>query len=138
MFLESVKRDDLESSLMGRCKDDVGRGAILVCPEPVGCGHTPPIAGDKPRESIIGHRRDQVVADPPLVLEKLGCDDRADRVATQVLGTGIAAPITKEAGHRVGATGGERFAQDVEFRHGPSIALGKLGDTKLAGAPRVC
>ena len=76
------------------------------------------------------HRRDQVVADLPLVLEKLGCDHRANRVATQILGTGVAAPITKEAGHRVGATGGKRFAQDVEFRHGPSIALATAAENR--------
>ena len=110
VFLESVKRDDLERSLMGGCEDDVGCGAVLVRLQPVACGHTPPIAGRQPRELILRHRRDQVVADLPLVLEKLGGDHSADRVAPQILGTGVAAPITKEAGDRVGATEGERSA----------------------------
>jgi hypothetical protein len=110
VFLESVQRDDLKRSLMGGCEDDVGCGAILVRQEPVARGHTPPIAGHEPRESIVRHRGDQVVADPPLVLEKLGGDYRADRVATQILGTRVAAAITKETGYRVGATGCKRSA----------------------------
>jgi len=56
------------------------------------------------------------------VFEKLGSDNCADRVAPLVLGTGVAAPITKEAGDRVTAAGGERSAKDVEVGHGPSIA----------------
>jgi hypothetical protein len=110
VFLESVKRDDLKRSLMGGCEDDVGCGAVLVRLEPVGCGHTPPIAGREPGESILRHRRDQVVADSPLMLEKLGGDHGADRVAPQILGTGVAAPIAKETGDRVGAAGGKRSA----------------------------
>jgi hypothetical protein len=35
----------------------------------------------------------------------------------------VAAPITKEAGDRVCAAGGERSAQDIEVGHDPSIAL---------------
>jgi hypothetical protein len=110
VFLESVKRDDLKRSLMGGCEYDVGCGTVLVRVEPVGCGHTPPIAGRQPGESILRHRGDQVVADLPLVLEKLGGDHSADRVAPQILGTGVAAPIAKETGDRVGATEGKRSA----------------------------
>ena len=108
VFLEGVERNDLERSLMGRCKDDVSCGAVLVGLQPVGCGHTPPITRREPRKSILRHRRSQVVTDLPLVLEELGGDDRADRVATEVLGTGVAASIPKETGHRVGTTGGKR------------------------------
>jgi hypothetical protein len=42
----------------------------------------------------------------------------------------VAAPVTKEAGHRVGAARGKRFAQDVEFRHGPSIALATAAENR--------
>lgn len=123
MFFQSVKRDDLKRSLMGGCKDDVGCGAVLVRLQPVGCRHTPPIAGREPRESILRHRRDQVVADPPLVLEKLGGYDRTDRVAAEVLRTGVATPIPEKTGDRVGPTGGKRSSEDIACRHGSSIAL---------------
>lgn len=122
MFLESVKWHDLECSLMGGCEDHIGGGAVLVRLQPVGCGHTPPIAGRESRESKLRHRRHQVVADLPLVLEKLSGDHCADRVAAHILGTCVAAPITKEAGDRVHATRGKRSAQDIELCHGPSIA----------------
>ena len=61
------------------------------------------------------------------MFEKLGGDHGTDRVASQVLRTGAAAPITEEAGDWVGAAGGERFAQDVEVDHVPSISLPAAG-----------
>ena len=122
MFPESLERDDLERSLMRGRKDDIGRRTVHVRPQPIGCGHAPPIAGNESREPILRHRRDQVVADALLVLEKLAGDNSTDRVAPQVLGTGVAAPITKETGDRITAAGGERSAQDIEVGHGPSIA----------------
>jgi hypothetical protein len=123
MFLESFERDDLERSLVCGREDDESRRAVHVRLQPIGCGHTPAVAGNESREPILRHRCDQVVADPLLVLEKLDGDNRANRVAPQVLGTGVAAPITKEAGDRVGTAGSERPAQDIEVVHGPSIAL---------------
>ncbi len=57
------------------------------------------------------------------MFQKLGGDDSADRVAPEVLGTGVAAPIAKEAGDRIGAAGGEFSAQDVHVGHVASIAL---------------
>jgi hypothetical protein len=119
VFTESIERNDLESALMRGCKDHVGRRAVRVRSQPVGCGHAPAIAGHEPGESIRRHGRDQVIADPVLVLEKFGGDYRADRVATSVLGPRAAAPVTEEAGDGVGATRPERSAQHVEFSHGP-------------------
>jgi hypothetical protein len=122
VLLESSERDDVERSLMGGCEDDEGCCTVLVCPQPVGCGHAPSVAGREPGEAILRHRRDQIVTDRSLVLEKLGGDHRADRVAAEVLRTGVAASITKETGDRVGAAGGERSSEDVERRHAFSIA----------------
>jgi AcrR family transcriptional regulator len=135
MFPESVERNDLERALMRRRKDYIGGRAIRCGAQPVCCGHTPPIAGHQPREPILRHRRDQVISDSPLVLEKLGRDDRTDRVASEVLRTGVAAPVTKEAGHRVGATGRELSAQDVDVGHRTSIAAAAAGEPNQAGAP---
>ena len=97
MFLESVERDDLQRPLMRGFRDDVGGRTVHVGLKPVGRSHTPPIARNESRESILRHWRDQVVADALLVLEKLGCDNRTDRVTPQVLGGGATTPIAKEA-----------------------------------------
>jgi hypothetical protein len=123
VLLQSFERDDLESSLVRGCENDIGCRAVYVRLEPVGCGHTPAIAGHQPGKAILRHWRDQVVADLLLMLEKLGGDHGADRVAAKVLGAGIAATVAKEPGDRIGATCVERSAEDVEVGHDPSIAL---------------
>ena len=66
--------------------------------------------------------RSVVVSDPALVLEKLGGHHRADRMAAQVLGTGIATAVTVKAGHRVIAAGLQFPAEHVPLAHGCSIA----------------
>ena len=123
MLLQSFERDDLESSLMRGCENDVGGGAVYVRLEPVRRGHAPAIARHQPGEAIPRHWRDQVVADLLLMLEKLGSDHGADRVAAKVLGAGVAATVAKEPGDRIGTTCVERSAEDIEVGHGPSIAL---------------
>jgi hypothetical protein len=136
VFPENLERDDLERSLMRGCKDDIGRRTVHVRPQPIGCGHAPPVAGNESRESILRHRRDQVVADSLLVFEKLVGHNSTDRMAPQVLGTGVAAPITKETGNGIAAAGGERFAQNVEVGHGPSIAQVSGPITRASGPGR--
>ena len=59
-----------------------------------------------------------------LVLEEFGGDHGTDGVATQVLGTGGAAPVPVEAGERVGAARLQFAAQDVSIGHGCSIPQG--------------
>jgi hypothetical protein len=119
MFAEGLKRHDLKCALMRGCEDDVGSRAVRMRSQPVGCCHAPPVARREPGESVLGHWRDQVIADLLLMIEKLGGDYRADRVATSVLGTGAAAPVTKEAGDRVRPAGFECAAQHVELSHEP-------------------
>src|ERR1044072_1701102 len=60
-------------------------------------------------------RSDEVVADLELVSQELVRDDRAHRVAADVLRPGVAASVAKEAGHRVHATGLEGLAEHVEL-----------------------
>jgi hypothetical protein len=119
VLLQSFERDDLEGSLMRGCENDVRCRAVDVRLKPVGCGHTPAIARHQPGKAIVRHWRDQVVADLLLMLEKLGGDHGADRVAAKVLGAGVTATVAKEPGDRIGATCVERSAEDVEVGHGP-------------------
>lgn len=59
------------------------------------------------------------------MFEKLGGDDRADRVATVVLRTGGATPVAEKSRHGVGAAWLQLSAQHVSFDHDISIADGK-------------
>ena len=56
------------------------------------------------------------------MLEELGRDHGADRVAPEVLGAGAAAPVTVEAGHGIGAARLKLLAEDVAIVHGISIS----------------
>jgi len=51
------------------------------------------------------------------VVQKLGRDDRADGVTSEVLRAGAAEAITKEPGHRVGAARLQVCAQDIALSH---------------------
>ncbi len=109
---------------MRRGQNDVGRRPVAMGPEPVNGGHTPAIAGHQSREPVLRHWRGQVVADNPLVLEKLGGDHGADRVAPKVLGSRRATPVTVETRDGIGTTRLECPTHDVSFDHGPIIVYG--------------
>lgn len=115
MLPQDIERDDLERSPMRGCEDDVGGCPVQMRPQPVGRGHTPPIAGHEPRKAVLRHRCDQVVADALLVLEELGGDNCADGMAAKILGTCVTAAVPEEAGEGVAAARRERSAQDVEM-----------------------
>ena len=53
------------------------------------------------------------------MVEELARDDRADRVAADVLGAARAQPVPIEPGQRVGATRVEFAAEDIALRHAP-------------------
>ena len=117
MLAKGIERDDLQRPLVGRGEDDEGRRPILVGAQPVGRGHAPAVARLQAGEAVERHGGDQVVADPALVLEELGGDDRADRVAAEVLGAGVAAAVAEEPGDGVVAAGLQRAAEDVPLAH---------------------
>src|SRR5437764_10542914 len=122
MFLERSERNDLKRTLVGGRQDYVGGGAVLVRAEPIHCGHAPAVAGREPREVVLGHRGDQVVADTTLVLEERGRDHSADRVAPQILWTGTTAPVAEEAREGIHATRLELATEHITIGHSTSIA----------------
>src|SRR5207245_11696227 len=99
----SGERNDVKRPLMGRRQHYVGGCAVLVRPPPGQRGHAPAIAGRERREVVLRHRGDQVIADTTLVLEELGRDHRADRVAPPVLRTRTTTPVTVTTGEAVDA-----------------------------------
>ncbi len=122
MFLERSERNELKRTLVGGRQHYVGGRAVLVRPEPVHCGHAPAVAGREPREVMLGHRGDQVVADTTLVLEERGRDHGADRVAPQVLRTGTTAPVAEEACEGIDATRLKLATEHIAVGHSTSIA----------------
>jgi hypothetical protein len=95
---------DFKRPFMSRGQDHVGSGAIVMSAQPVSCRDAPAVPRHQPRELELRNRRRQILADAALVLEKFGGHHGADRVASPVLWPGATAPITIEAGDRVGAT----------------------------------
>jgi len=122
VFLERVERNDLKRPFMGGRQHYVGGRAVLVRPQPVHRGHAPAVAGREPREVVLRHGGDQVVADTTLVLEERGRDHRADRVAPAVLRTGTTAPVPVKAGEGVDATRLKLATEHITIGHRTSIA----------------
>jgi hypothetical protein len=104
MLTQRLEGHDLEGAFVRRGQDYEGRCSVVVSPEPVCGSNTPPVSGHQPRETVLKNRRAQVVADGPLVLEKLAGDYRTNCVTPEVLRPRRTTPITIEARHRVGTT----------------------------------
>jgi hypothetical protein len=122
MRLERSERNDLKRALVSGRHYDVGGRAVFISPQPVQRGHTPTVAGLKPREAVHRHRADEVIADPTLVLQKGGGHHRADCVTPPILRTGTTAPVTEKAGDRVGATRLQLATEHITVGHRTSIA----------------
>jgi hypothetical protein len=88
MLFEDIKGHDVEGSLMCRFQDDERSGPIHVSSQPVMCRDTPAITRHKAGEAVLGCWSGEVVSDLSLMLEELGCDHGADRVATDILRPG--------------------------------------------------
>ena len=122
VLLERGERDDIKRPFVGGRQHYVGGRAVLVRPPPVHRGHAPAVAGFEPREVVLRHRSDEVVADTTLVLEERGRDHRADRVAPPVLRTGTTAPVTVKAGEGLDAARLKLATEHITISHRTSIA----------------
>jgi catechol 2,3-dioxygenase-like lactoylglutathione lyase family enzyme len=95
----------------------MGGRAIVMSSQPVSCRHAPAVSRHQPRELDLRNRRRQIVADAALVLKELSGHHGADRVASPVFGPGVTAPITVEAGDRVGATWLQLTTDHIAITH---------------------
>jgi hypothetical protein len=140
VLCQGGERNDLQGELVRGCEHHVGGGAVEVGTQPVSGGYAPAVAGDQAREAVLRYRRTEVVADPALMLEKLGRHHGADGVAALVLDTGAAAPVAIKAGDGVGATALERPTEHVTVDHCASIAYRTMPERSVGGsvaAPRL-
>jgi hypothetical protein len=90
--------------------------------KPVDGGHAPPVAGHKARESVLRHRRRQIIANPTLMFEEFGGDHRTDRVTAKVFRSRRAAAVSIETRHGVIAARLQRTTKDISVCHRSSIA----------------
>jgi hypothetical protein len=95
--------------------------------------HAPAITRLQTRKAILGHRRDQVIADAPLLLEELRGYHRAHQMSC-LIWSGGAAAIAIEAGHWVRTAGLQFAAEDIGFTlHTPSLAPRSCWDDREGG-----
>jgi hypothetical protein len=122
MLFERGQRHDIQCPLVGGRQHHVGGSPVVVGPQPIDSCHAPSVPGHQTGEPVPDHRGAQIVADSRLVLEEFRGHHRADGVAPLILGTGMAAAVSKESGDRVIAACPQRATQHVEVFHGGSIS----------------
>jgi len=121
VLFERGQRHDIQSPLVGGRQHHLGGSPVVVGPQPIDSCHAPSVPGYQAGEPVPEHRGAQIVADSLLVLEELRGYHRSDGVAPPVLGTGMAAAVTKETGDRVIAEGFQPATQHVAISHLRSI-----------------
>ena len=95
--------------------------------------HTPAITGLQSRKAVLGHRRDEVIADAALLLEEFRCYYGAHQMDC-LRGPGGAAAIAIEAGHWIRTAGLQLAAEDIGFiLHTPSVAPWSCWDDRAGG-----
>ncbi len=112
---------DLKRPFMSGGQDHMGGRAIVMSSQPVSCCHAPAVPRRQPGELELRNRGRQIVADAALVLEEFSGHHGADRVASPVLWPGATAPITVEAGDRVGAAWLQFTTDHIAIIHRGSI-----------------
>ncbi len=90
VFFKHGERDYLEN-LFIRCRQYHRRShSVPVSSQPVRSRYTPPVAGHEARELVVRHRGAEIIADAPLMIQELARDNGTDRVAAEVLLSGVA------------------------------------------------
>jgi hypothetical protein len=110
---KQLKWNDFQGGLMGGFEDDRAGGSGLLDLEPTGGADTPSVAGFEAGEAELRHGGGKIVAESLGCFEEGGVDDAADGVDAEVVGAGLAAAGTEEAGHGFAAADVERLAEDV-------------------------
>ena len=122
VLFECLQGHDLQSPLVGGSQHHVGGSPVVVGPQPIHSCHPPAVPGYQAGEPEPERRGAQIVADSLLVLEEFKGHHRADSVAPLILGTGMAAAVSKESGDRVIAAWLQRATQHVAISHLRSIS----------------
>ena len=122
VLFECLQGHDLQNPLVGGSQHHVGGSPVVVGPQPIHSCHPQAVPGYQAGEPVPEHRGAQIVVHLLLVLEEFSSHHRSDGVASPVLGTGMAAAVSKETGDRVIAEGLQPATQHVAIFHGGSIS----------------
>jgi hypothetical protein len=114
LTLQDIQRYDVQGALVGRGKNHRSGNAIPIGLQPPDGHNAPPVSGLQPGKRILGSWGGQVVSHPLLMSQELSGEDDTYRVTAQISRAGVAAAITIEPGHGVGATLLQRAAEDIE------------------------
>ena len=98
---------------MGGFEDDGACGARLLNLKPTGGADTPAVSGFEASEAELRHGGAEVVAKGFRGFEEWFVYDAADGVDSVIIGAGLAAAGTVEAGHGLAAADIQRLAKDV-------------------------
>ena len=113
----------VESAFVRGAQDHAGSLAGLKRFLPTRCTQAPTVAGFQAAKAELRHRRRKIVAAGFGKREKRGGHDGADRVATDVLSPGVAAAVSKEAGHGVYRAEFKPVTEHVTGRVPPTGAI---------------
>ena len=113
----------VESAFVGGAQDHAGSLAGLKRFLPTRGTEAPTVAGFQAAKSELRHRGRKIVAAGFGKREKRGGHDGADRVATDVLSPGVAAAVSKEAGHGVYRAEFKPVTEHVTGRVPPTGAI---------------
>src|SRR5262245_43199561 len=130
--LEIGERAIAQRAFMGGAQDHARRLARLQRFLPTRRTETPTIAGLEPGKAEFRHRRRKIIAAGFGEGEKRGSHHRAHRVAADVLRTGIAAAVAKEAGHGRYRAELEPLAEHVAGRARPTASVTPVVPKHLA------
>ena len=113
----------VESAFVRGAQDHAGSLAGLKRFLPTRCTEAPTVAGFQAAKAEFWHRCRKIVATGFGKREKRGGHDGADRVATDVLSPGVAAAVSKEAGHGVYRAEFKPVTEHVTGRVPPTGAI---------------
>jgi hypothetical protein len=114
VWLQYGQVDHLQRSGIGRGQYHRRSHSGIVGLKPTLRDHAPAVTGLQTRKAVLGHRRDQIIADAPLLLEEFRGENRAHQMDCLIRPAGAAA-IAIEAGHWVCTAGLQFAAEDVGF-----------------------
>src|SRR5882724_4959160 len=115
VFLQQIERYDLQRRLMRPGQADLRRLAGIEGFLPARGAQAPAIAGLQAGKAGGWHRGRQIVAGGPGKGEELGVDPGAYGMDAEILGPSLAAAGAIEAGQRLRAALGERFAKHITW-----------------------
>src|SRR5262249_16723913 len=112
-----------QSSVVGGAQNYTGRLACFECLLPTGCTQTPTVAGLQAWKTELRHWCRKIVAARLGKVEKRGSHHGADRVATNILLSSIAAPVPIKPRHGGNGANIERVAKHVAGCTAPTASI---------------